>query len=84
MSRGAHDIVLNVLLFVPLGLMIGLAPGLRQRILLAVGALLTPFAIEAAQLLLPVLARGCQSADVADNVLGLVLGLTTGIVLRRI
>jgi hypothetical protein len=40
----------------------------------ALVAVLSPFAIETAQLLLPVLGRGCQSADVFDNLTGLVLG----------
>jgi hypothetical protein len=34
--------------------------------------------IEATQLMVPVLGRACESGDVVDNMLGLVLGLTTG------
>ena len=72
------DTSLNVLLFIPLGLTIGLIPGSRRRNLVAVVAIVSPFALETAQLLLPVLGRGCQSADVFDNLTGLLLGAVIG------
>lgn len=72
------DTSLNVLLFMPLGFAVGLVPGSRRRDLLAGVAVLTPFAIETGQLLLPILGRGCQSADVFDNLTGLVLGAVIG------
>jgi glycopeptide antibiotics resistance protein len=72
------DTSLNVLLFIPLGLAIGLVPGSRRRNILALVAVLSPVAIEATQLVLPVLGRGCQSADVFDNLSGLVLGSVIG------
>lgn len=72
------DTSLNVLLFIPLGLAVGLLPGSRRRNILVLVAVLSPVAIEAAQLLLPILGRGCQSADVFDNLTGLVLGSVIG------
>ena len=72
------DTSLNVLLFIPLGLTLGLVPGSRRRNILAVIAILSPFAIEAGQLVLPVLGRGCQSADVFDNLTGLLIGAVIG------
>jgi glycopeptide antibiotics resistance protein len=78
------DSSLNVLLFVPLGLAIGLLPRSRRRTMVAGAALLLPVAIEATQVLVPALHRICQSADVVDNLLGLAIGLGAGIVVRRV
>lgn len=72
------DTSLNVLLFMPLGFTIGLIPRSRRRNVLAVVAIGAPFAIETTQLLLPILGRGCQSADVFDNLTGLVVGWVVG------
>jgi hypothetical protein len=72
------DTSLNVLLFMPLGFTIGLVPRSRRRNVLAVVAIAVPFAIETTQLLLPILGRGCQSADVFDNLTGLVVGWIVG------
>lgn len=72
------DTSLNVILFVPLGLAIGLL-GRSPRVLVAVLAF--PLAIEAFQSLLPMLGRGCQSRDVVDNLLGLGIGLALGMLL---
>jgi VanZ family protein len=75
------DTSLNVILFVPLGLAVGLlgrSPA-TARVLVAVLAL--PLAIEAIQSLLPMLGRGCQSRDVVDNLLGLGTGLAVGVLL---
>lgn len=79
----ATDVGLNLMLFVPLGLAIGLGPRSRQKFVLLVAAVATPVVIEVTQLLLPALACGCESADVVDNLLGLALGLTTASVVRR-
>ena len=69
----------NVVLFVPLGIALGLLPrGNRTYPLVAV-AFAFPLIIETTQLLLPALERGCQSADVVDNLAGLLLGLVAGI-----
>ena len=77
------DTMRNVLLFVPLGLTLALLTGTRQRTMLIALAYALPFIIEATQLLLSPLGRGCQSADVIDNALGLSVGLAIGLVLHR-
>jgi hypothetical protein len=72
---------LNVILFVPLGLAVGLlgrSPA-TARVLAAVLAL--PLAIEAIQSLVPMLGRGCESRDIVDNLLGLGIGLAAGVLL---
>jgi hypothetical protein len=73
---------LNVALFIPLGIAIGLvqASGLRRSLMVASAAL--PFGIEAIQMIVPILARGCQSADVVDNLSGFLIGLVAGTALR--
>jgi hypothetical protein len=79
------DVSLNVALFAPLGLVLALLPGSRRRRgLLLAGALLLPVVIEGLQLVLPVLDRGCESADVVDNVTGLALGLAIGWAVARV
>jgi glycopeptide antibiotics resistance protein len=72
------DPSLNVLLFIPLGIAVGFVPGSRRKSILAGLAILCPVAIESAQLLLPILGRGCQSGDVFDNLTGLLLGWLIG------
>jgi VanZ family protein len=71
---------LNVLLFIPLGLALGMLPRSRRRTTLIAAAFALPVAIEATQLLVPVLGRGCELGDVANNTLGLMLGLAIGVV----
>ncbi len=76
------DASLNVALFIPLGIAVGLiqALGLRTALIFASTAL--PFGIETIQLLAPILARGCQSADIVDNLTGLIVGIVVGMGLR--
>ena len=65
---------LNVALFIPLGVSIAFhRPPARRGIVLLFAAAL-PFLIELAQLKLPALGRYCDSMDIADNELGLLLG----------
>lgn len=75
---GTGDAGGNVLMFIPLGATIALIPRSGRRAAILLGAILLPFAIETAQLLMPVLHRACESADVVDNLMGLVLGLALG------
>jgi VanZ family protein len=79
-----NDVSLNVLLFVPLGAAIALIPLSRRKVAILVVALVLPVAIETIQLLMPVLGRGCESADVFDNLTGLLAGLAVGSVGRWI
>jgi glycopeptide antibiotics resistance protein len=76
------DTSLNVALFVPLGIGIGLVAARHARARLVVAAVLLPFVIEGIQLTVSVLDRGCQSADVVDNLSGLLVGLLIGWAIR--
>ncbi len=76
-----NDTSLNILMFVPLGMVLGIVPRSRRKAALVAGAIALPFAIETIQLLVPALDRGCQSADVIDNLTGLVIGLAAGAVI---
>jgi hypothetical protein len=76
------DTSLNVALFIPLGIAIGLVRPTGSRAALILASIALPFAIETIQLLAPILDRGCQSADVVDNLTGLFVGLLIGTSLR--
>lgn len=78
------DSALNVWLFIPLGGAIGLLPRSRRTAGVAALAFALPFGIELLQLLAPILDRACQSADVVDNLSGLVVGATAGSVLGAV
>jgi len=73
---------LNVLLFVPLGIAVGLLPWSRAAAATAAAAFSLTFIVEAIQLLLPVLGRGCQTADLVDNLMGLAIGFAVGLLAR--
>ncbi|MGH2464443.1 MAG: VanZ family protein [Candidatus Limnocylindrales bacterium] len=72
------DTSLNIAMFMPFGLAIGLLARSRPKALLVAVAAVLPFVIETTQLFLPALERGCQSADVVDNLTGLAIGLLIG------
>jgi VanZ family protein len=73
------DAGLNVILFIPLGLAIGLLGRSAAAARVLVAAVALPVAIETIQSLAPVLGRGCESRDVVDNLLGLGIGLAAGL-----
>ena len=73
---------LNVLLFVPLGLAVGLLPRSRPAVFIVVAALSLTFVVEGIQLFVNVLGRGCQTADMVDNLLGLAIGIMVGVLAR--
>lgn len=75
--RGANDSAENILLFVPLGIAIALLPGRLRRVAIPAGLLL-PFAIEALQRQATILNRSCQSADLVDNIAGVLIGIGIG------
>ncbi|MFO7531122.1 MAG: VanZ family protein, partial [Candidatus Limnocylindrales bacterium] len=79
-----NAVSLNVLLFIPLGLAIGLLPRTRARRYLIVGGFALPVVVEATQSLITVLGRGCESADVFDNAMGMAIGLVMGLSLSTI
>jgi hypothetical protein len=72
------DVALNILLFVPLGFVLPFLPRKRWSLGIVAGAVVLPALIETVQLFVPQLDRTCQSADVADNLTGLVLGVVAG------
>ncbi len=73
---------LNVLLFLPLGLGLGLLPRSRAKLALVAGALALPFVVEGVQYLAPALDRSCSTVDLVDNLTGLLVGLVVGLVGR--
>ena len=75
---------LNVLLFLPLGLGLGLLPGSRTKLALVTGALVLPFVIEGIQYVAPALDRSCSTVDLVDNLTGLLVGLVAGLVCRLV
>lgn len=81
---GDNDAAENVLLFVPLGVAIAMVPASRRKGALVAGAFLVPPAIEVIQRQAVLLNRSCQSADIVDNLAGLVIGLVVGTVLASV
>jgi glycopeptide antibiotics resistance protein len=73
------DPILNVLMLVPLGLVIGQLDPRQHRRALALAAFLLPVAIEVTQAVVVPLGRACQGGDVFDNSAGLVIGLVLGV-----
>jgi glycopeptide antibiotics resistance protein len=76
--RELGDTFLNILLFIPLGAALALLPRSGRKAWLMAVALVLPFAIETTQLIATPLDRACQSADVVDNISGLILGFAVG------
>lgn len=73
-----NDVVINLLLFIPLGFSVGTIPLSWRKVAVVLIAIALPFAIEGIQLLVVPLGRGCQAADVVDNLTGLFVGLVAG------
>lgn len=74
------DELFNIVMFVPLGFGLALAPWSRRKAVAVAGALGLPILIEGTQMAVASLGRGCQTADVTDNLTGLLLGLGLGTV----
>lgn len=74
----AGEAIGNVLLFIPLGIVLGLLPPSRTRTRLLALATSLPFFVEGVQMALPALDRACQGADIVDNLIGLAAGLAVG------
>jgi hypothetical protein len=71
----AGEVAVNILLFIPLGIAIGLLPRSRGQLIAMAAAAALPVATEVTQLVAVPLGRECQSGDVIDNLTGFVLGL---------
>ena len=83
-SMSVNDTSLNILLFVPLGVVIGHMPRTRRTVGIVIASIALPFVIEAIQLVAFDIARGCQSADVIDNLTGLFVGAALGAASRLV
>jgi VanZ like family len=77
-----NETSLNIFLFVPFGMVIGLIPRSPRRASILAAVFALPFGLETIQLLMPAMNRTCQSADVIDNLFGLLAGLVSGMVTR--
>lgn len=75
---------LNIILFIPLGLVIGLLPKSTCKTLVLAFAFILPFIIEIIQFSIPEINRTCQSADVVDNLSGLGIGLILTVITRQV
>lgn len=73
-----NEVSLNILLFVPLGVVLAMVPRSRSKALAIAGAVALPFVVESIQLVVIPLGRYCDSADIVDNLTGLVIGLVLG------
>jgi glycopeptide antibiotics resistance protein len=71
-----NDVSLNVLVFVPLGVLVSAIGRRSWKTLMWAAAL--PFLIEGVQFFGAPIGRVCQSADVFDNLTGLLLGFVGG------
>ncbi len=80
--RTDFDASRNVVLFIPLGIGLGLLPWSRRSAVLIGAAFGLTVFVELTQLMVPLLQRGCETADMIDNTIGLILGLAIGSVLR--
>jgi hypothetical protein len=78
------DVLGNIVMFFPLGFAIAVVPRSRRKAALLCAAFAFPFLIEGTQLVAVSLNRACESADVVDNLTGLVLGLGVGAVVARL
>ncbi len=80
--RSDSDATRNIILFIPLGLGLGLLPWSRRAAAVIGAAFLLTVFVELTQLLVLPLERGCESADMVDNTIGLVVGLAMGSMLK--
>jgi glycopeptide antibiotics resistance protein len=73
------DVAINILMFMPFGFAVGSIPWTWRKVAVIAAAIALPFAIEGVQLAVLPLGRGCQAADVIDNLTGLLVGVFAGI-----
>jgi hypothetical protein len=73
------DVVINILMFMPFGFALGSIRWTWRKVAIILAAIVLPFAIETVQLAVLELGRGCQAADVVDNLTGLLVGVCAGI-----
>lgn len=78
------DVTLDIALFIPAGLVMAGLPVSPRSVVVMAGMLALPGLIEVVQLVVPTLARGCQSGDAIDGLTGLGVGLGVGVVVRLV
>jgi hypothetical protein len=78
------DVAINVAMFIPAGIAIGIAPRSRRQAALLAGVVVLSPIVEIVQLVVVPLDRSCQAADVADNLTGLAIGLVLGALIGRL
>ena len=78
------DVTLDIVLYIPAGVVIAWLPVLRRSMIVMAAAVMLPGLIEVVQLVVPTLARGCQSGDAIDGLTGLGVGLGVGVVVRLV
>lgn len=76
------DVSLNILLFLPTGILIVLLRPLGAIVATAVLVMIIPVAVEWIQLVQTDLGRTCSALDIATNELGLLIGLGIGALVR--
>lgn len=76
------DVVVNIGVYIPVGVAVALLPISVRSGVAVLGVIALPAAVEGLQFLAPLLARGCQSADVVDGLTGLMIGLGVGLIVR--
>jgi hypothetical protein len=74
---------LNALMVAPIGLACALSRSRPMVLRLVAAGAATPFAVEFLQWVLPI-RRGCDAADVVDNLVGLSLGVLAGLLVRPV
>jgi hypothetical protein len=74
-----NDVAINILMFMPFGFAVGSIRWSWRKLGVMIGAIALPLVIEGVQLTVLSLGRGCQSADVIDNLTGLVIGFCAGV-----
>lgn len=78
------DISLNLLLFLPIGVLVMLLRPVVVIVMFILFALLLPIALEYLQFAISRLGRTCSFYDIATNELGLIIGLAIGVIVRAI
>lgn len=73
-----NDVAINILMFMPFGFAVGTVPLSFRKVAAVIVAVALPFAVESLQQVVVPLGRGCESADVIDNLTGLFIGFVAG------
>ena len=78
------DVTMNIGIYLPAGVAIAMLPISRRSAVAVAGVIALPAFVEALHYGVPVLGRGCQSADAIDSLTGLAIGLLAGGAVRLV